>query len=138
MEIKKEKTEGKNGFIHADYTYAVIGASNNKGKYGHKVLMDLHEAGYEAIPINPNEKEIDGMKTYPTLSDYYKENSENKIEVVIFVVPAVVTEQVLHEVKELGIQKVWMQPGSESPKAVKFCQDNNISCVSNMCIMVIR
>lgn len=117
--------------ISKDYTYAIIGASNNTGKYGHRVLKDLKAAGFKVVPINPNEKEILGLKVYPTVADY-----QDKIDVAVFIVPPQVTEKVLKEVKEVGIDKVWMQPGADSEAAIKYCKDNNLDCVTEDCIMI--
>jgi uncharacterized protein len=91
--------------INKDFIYAVVGASNNEEKYGYKVFKDLLEGGYKVIPINPNEKEILETQVYPTLSA-----TKQKIDVVIFVTPPVVTEKVLEEVNTLAIKNVWMQP----------------------------
>ena len=111
--------------------YAIIGASKNKEKYGYKVLKDLKEKNLDVIPINPHEEEILGLKVYPQLRDY-----KGKIDTVIFVVPPNVTEKLLKDVKELKIKKVWMQPGSESEKAINFCKKNDINYVVNSCIMI--
>ncbi|MFA5358432.1 MAG: CoA-binding protein [Patescibacteria group bacterium] len=119
--------------IDKNYTYAIVGASANIEKYGHKVLIDLHTAGYKVIPINPKGGEIEGLQVYPSLSAV-----KEKIDVAIFVVPPTVTSEVLIEVKNLGIDKVWMQPGSESAEAIEFCKNNNINCVHDACIMVAR
>lgn len=119
--------------INKDFRYAVVGASNNEEKYGYKVFNDLIEGWYKVIAINPHEKEILGTKVYPTLSDYV-----GTIDVVIFVVPPKVTETVLEEVKMLWIKKVRMQPGSESPQAIEFCQKNGIACTHDACIMLTR
>jgi len=40
--------------------------------------------------------------------------------------------------KKLSIMKVWMQPGSESEKAIKFCEENNIDVVYGVCVMIER
>ena len=120
--------------INKNYIYAIIGASNNEEKYGNKILKDLLNKKFNLIPINPKEKEILGLKCYATLSEYYKENK--LIDVVIFVVPPNITEKKLFEVKKLNINKVWMQPGSESEKAINFCKENNIEIIYNSCIMV--
>ena len=136
MQREREKEEKK--LINPDYVYAIVGASNHREKYGYKVLIDFREGGYKVIPINPNAKEICGLKVYPTLSNYYDKNAGEKIDIVVFVVPAPVTEYVLKEVRKLGIAKVWLQPGSESPQAIKYCEDNKINCAHNMCIMVMR
>ncbi|MDA3839747.1 MAG: CoA-binding protein [Patescibacteria group bacterium] len=117
--------------IDKNFTYAIVGASNNKDKYGYKVLHDLIDAGYNTIPINPKETKILNLETYPSISDY-----EGVIDVVVFVVPPVVTEKVLEEALLLGISKVWMQPGSESEKAINFCNKHKISYIYNACIML--
>jgi len=119
--------------INKDFRYAVVGASNNEEKYGYKVFNDLIEGWYKVIAINPNEKEILWTKVYPTLSDYV-----GIIDVVIFVVPPQVTEKILEEVKTLGIKNVRMQPGAESPTAIKFCEENGIACTHDACIMIQR
>jgi len=119
--------------IDKDFFYAVVGASNNKEKYGYKVFKDVLDAGYKVIPINPTEKEILGKKVYPTLSQVKK-----KIDVVIFVTPPVVTEKVLSEVKELKIKNVWMQPWAQSDTAIEFCKKNKIECIHDACIMIQR
>jgi predicted CoA-binding protein len=59
-------------------------------------------------------------------------------DVVDTVVPPTVTEAIVKECKELGIARVWMQPGSESEKALNFCAENNIKVVHDMCVMVKR
>jgi predicted CoA-binding protein len=41
--------------------------------------------------------------------------------VVDVVVPPKVTEHTVETCQKLGITRVWMQPGSESEKAIKFC-----------------
>ena len=60
------------------------------------------------------------------------------MDVVDTVVPPHITEQIVKECKELGITKVWMQPGSESEKAIIFCKDNGIEVVYDDCIMAQR
>ena len=117
--------------INKNFTYAVVGASNNKEKYGHIVMKDLMDGGYRVVPINPKESEVLGLKVYASLGEY-KEN----IDVAVFVVPPAVTEKIVDEVVSLGIKNVWMQPGSESEKAIKKCEENRISYIQNACIMI--
>ena len=116
--------------INKNFFYAIIGASNNTEKYGYKVFKDLLDAKYKVIPINPNEKEILWIQVYPTLSTV-----KEKIDVVIFVTPPIVTEKILEEVKSLGITQVRMQPGAENNTAINFCKDNWIKCIHDACII---
>ena len=118
-------------FINKTHTYAIVGASNNPTKYGYKVLKNLRESGYTVIPINPKEDNIQGIKAYKTLKSY-----NSKINVVIFIVPPPVTEKVLEELNLLKIKKAWMQPGSESKKAISYCKIHNIDCIHDTCIML--
>lgn len=120
-------------FISKDFTYAIIGASNNQEKYGYKVTKDLKEAGYVVVPVNPKGGELFGLRTVTGLAAI-----DRHVDVVVFVVPPSVTVSVLHEVLALGITKVWMQPGSESQEAIAFCEQHGIDCVHDMCIMVQR
>ena len=47
-----------------------------------------------------------------------------------------ITEKILEEVKKLGIKKVWMQPGSESEKAIEYCEKNGIDLIHNACVII--
>jgi len=117
--------------LSKDDFFAVVGASSNKEKYGYKVLKDLKESGYKVIPINLREDKILGLKSYKSILDV-----NIKIKLVIFIVPSKVTEKILRDVKKLKINRVWMQPGSESDQAIKYCEKNNIEYVHNACIIV--
>lgn len=119
--------------INKNYIYAVIGASKDEEKYGFKVFRDLRDAGYKVVPINLQEKEILGVKAYKNILDV-----DMKIDVVIFVVPPQVSERVIRDVKEAGIENVWFQPGSDSENVIEYCKKNNIHYIYNSCIMIER
>jgi predicted CoA-binding protein len=111
--------------------FAVIGATDNTDKYGNRIFKNLTGRGYEVYPVNPNLKEIEGVKCYPTLSDI-----PVKVDVVDFVVPPSVTESILKECKKLGLDHIWLQPGSESNAAIAFCHDNKLKVVYGTCVML--
>lgn len=111
--------------------WAVVGASHDPAKYGNKIVRDLHDAGYVVYPVNPKGGTIEGIKVYPSLADL-----PEKPAVVDIVVPPAVTEKVVRQVKELGLTRVWMQPGSESEDAIRFCEENNIAVVHDACAMI--
>jgi uncharacterized protein len=112
---------------------AVVGASRDPEKYGYRVLMDLKKAGYEAYGVNPTVDDIEGVPCYPDLASL-----PHKPELVITVVPPKVTEKVVKEAKEAGLDHVWMQPGSESDEASSYCEDNGIEYMRDACIMIFR
>jgi predicted CoA-binding protein len=125
--------ESTKAFLTKKNVFAVVGASRDPRKYGYQVYKDLKNAGYQVYPVNPKAQEILGDKCYPSL-----ENLSIKPDVVDVVVPPKVTEQVVETCKKLGITKVWMQPGSESGDAIKFCEENGIQIVHGMCVMIER
>jgi predicted CoA-binding protein len=127
------KKELINKFLEKTNIFAVVGASRDPEKYGHQVYKDLKGAGYKVYPVNPNAKEILGDKCYPDLKDL-----PTKPDVVNIVVPPKVTEKTVKTCKILGITKVWMQPGSESENAIKFCHENDIDVMYGTCVMVER
>ena len=120
-------------FLDKHNVFAVVGASRDPQKYGHQVYRDLKSAGYKVYPVNPSAQEVLGDRCYPDLKEL-----PEKPDVVVTVAPPQVTEQVVRACKELGIRRVWMQPGSESEVAVKYCKENGLEVVYNMCIMVER
>lgn len=115
----------------AQKRFAVIGATDNPEKYGNNIFKNLTRRGYEVYPVNPNLKEIEGIKCYPSLADI-----PVKVDVVDFVVPPPVTEATLKECKKLGLDHIWLQPGSESDAAIAFCQDNNLKVVYGTCVII--
>ena len=115
----------------AQRRFAVIGATDKPKKYGNQVFKNLRNRGYEVYPVNPRLDELDGIKCYPSLTDI-----PVKVDVVDFVVPPKVTEQILKECKLLGLRRIWLQPGSESEAAIAFCRDNNLKVVHGVCVML--
>ena len=118
------------GFLEENNVFAVVGVSRNPDKYGYKVWKDLKKSGYEVYPINPKASKIEGEKCYSSLEDL-----PQKPDVVDIVVPPEITERIVKQCDKMNIKKVWMQPGSESAKAMEFCEDNGIKVLSNVCVM---
>ncbi|MEM7231020.1 MAG: CoA-binding protein [Planctomycetota bacterium] len=111
--------------------YAVVGASRNRHKYGNKCLRCYQQAGKEAIPINPQSDEIEGLKAYPSLSD------APKVRAISVITPPEVTAEVLREAAELGIRYAWLQPGAESSEAYAAVEDTDINLIAGgPCLLV--
>jgi predicted CoA-binding protein len=120
-------------FLRKENIFAVVGVSRDPAKYGHQVYKDLKAVGYTVYPVNPHIDEVLGDKCYHSLKELPK-----KPDVVDTVVPSHVTEEIVKDCKARGIDKVWMQPGSESKEAIEFCLQNNIKVVHDVCVMVKR
>jgi len=88
---------------------AVIGASSDRRKFGNRALRAFRQQGYTVIPINPNEQEVEGLKTYASVLDV-----PGAIDMASFYVHPEVGERVIDEVARKGIAEVWLNPGAES------------------------
>ena len=111
-------------------TFAVVGVSQNRQKYGHEVFEALLTKGYQVYPINPKYNEIDGQRCYPSLDELLE-----KPQVVVTVVPPPVTEKVVESCVRLGVETVWMPPGSWSEQAVETCEAQGIEEVHDVCLV---
>ena len=121
-----QKLEQKNVRI------ALVGASNNHHKFGNRIYLDLRSKGYDVVPVNPKDKQIEGDRAYASIG-----MMEELPNIVNFVVPPPIAMKVAQEAVELGIKHLWFQPGSESDKLETWLKGTNgIKYLINSCIMV--
>lgn len=92
---------------------AVIGASNDRRKYGNRALRAFARQGYRVIPVNPHERTIEGLPAVASVLDV-----REAIEMATFYVPPEIGLAVIEEVARKGIREVWLNPGSESDALV--------------------
>ncbi len=112
-------------------TLAVIGASRTGKKIGNTIYKTLREKGFKVFAIHPEADSIEGDRCYRTF-----DTLPEKVGGVVLCVPPVQSEKVLHQVHEAGIKQVWMQQGSESYAAIRFCEKNGINEVHGHCIIM--
>jgi uncharacterized protein len=112
--------------------FGVVGASVDRHKYGNKVLRNYLQQGKKVIPVNPREKEIEGIPCVASVGDLPPE-----VKSISVITPPSVTDQVVDLAIVKGIDNIWMQPGAESPAAVEKCRRNNINVIADgSCILV--
>jgi len=112
--------------------YAVAGASNDRAKYGNRVLRAYQSKGMKVYPVNPREPEIEGLKAYPDL----KSLPETPRGVSIITPPAV-TERIVAEAADAGARFVWMQPGAESKEAIRIARGRGLEVIADgSCFLV--
>ena len=80
---------------------AIIGASKSPFKWGSIVLRHMIGGGYKGkiYPVNPKEKEIQGLKTYPNVKEV-----PNEIDLAIIVTPAATVHPIFGECIEKGVK----------------------------------
>lgn len=94
-------------------TVAVVGASSNRAKFGNKALRAFQAQGYHVLPINPNEPEVEGIKTYASVLDV-----AGPIDMATVYVQPDVTLRLLDEFARKGISEIWVNPGAEDDEVM--------------------
>ena len=116
----------------AGQTYAVVGASSNREKYGTKVLRCYQQHGREVFAVHPREPLIEGATTVTELARLPK-----PVHGISIITPPAVTEQLVEEAAKLGVKRIWMQPGAESPKAIARAEELGLRVIANgPCLLV--
>ena len=89
-------------------TVAVVGASSDRRKFGNKALRAFQAEGYTVVPINPNEPEVEGIRTYGSVLDV-----PGAVDLATVYVQPEVTLRLLDEFARKKIPEIWVNPGAE-------------------------
>lgn len=112
--------------------FAVAGASKDRTKFGNKVLRCYLQHQMKVYPINPNEKNLEGIPCLKEVADLPAE-----VESLSIITPPFISEKIVEAAIKKGIKNIWMQPGAESRTAVQLCEDNGINVIAGgPCILV--
>jgi hypothetical protein len=99
--------------VNAPKIVAVIGASNDRRKFGNRAVRAFQQQGYVVVPINPHEDDVEGLKAYASVLKV-----PGAIDMASFYVPPDIGVQVIEEVAQKGITEVWLNPGADSEALV--------------------
>ncbi len=93
----------------------IIGASNDRSKYGNKAVRAFLRQGHDVFPVNPHEAVIEGLRVYRDVASV-----PGPIDRASFYVPPEVGLQVIELVAaRRDVGEVWLNPGAESPALVR-------------------
>ena len=105
-------------------TVAVVGASSDRSKFGNKAVRAFQAEGYRVIPINPNEREVEGLATYASVLDV-----PEPIEMATVYVQPAVTLGLLDEFERKQIPEIWINPGAENAAVIDEARRRNIRLI---------
>jgi len=112
-------------------TIAVVGLSSNPMRPSFGVTEYMQGAGYRIIPVNPNESEVLGEKSYARL-----EEVPEKIEIVDIFRRQEEVAAVVDSAIRVGAKVVWMQLGVENETAAEKARAAGLVVVEDACILV--
>ena len=105
-------------------TVAVLGASQDRRKYGNKAVRAYRECGLTVLPVNPRETIIEGLPVYPNLDAI-----PVPLDYVSLYLPPAVGLQTLPAIARKQPREVWLNPGSESDEFLEAAADLHLRTV---------
>ena len=106
-------------------TVAVVGASGDRRKFGNKALRAYQEAGYSVVAVNPHEREIEGVRTYPSVLDV-----PEAIDIATVYVQPDVALRLLSEFERKAIPEIWINPGAESDELLDEARRRQLNVIA--------
>jgi predicted CoA-binding protein len=93
----------------------VIGASQNRAKFGNKAVRAYLRQNHEVIPINPNEEVVEGLPCVATVGAV-----PGHVDRALFYVQPAIGLKIIDEIAERGdVSEVWLNPGAESGELIR-------------------
>lgn len=92
---------------------AIIGASNNRSKYGNKAVRAFRQRGYQVYPVHPQESTIEGLPAYRSILEV-----PVRPEIISVYVPPPVLLKLLPDIAAKGCDELWINPGAESDEVL--------------------
>lgn len=119
-------------FIAGEH-FAVAGASRHPHKYGNKVVRCLAQNHRKVSPINPHAGQIEGVPAFPTLAAI-----PELPDGLCVITPPEVTRSILRDAADLGLRRIWLQPGAEDPAVLELADHLGLSLISGgPCLLVV-
>jgi predicted CoA-binding protein len=119
---------------------AVVGVSDQRETGCNLAYRKFKETGYAVSAVNPRLTSFEGDPCYPDLKSI-----PEKPDAVFILTNPNVTEEVVQQCVDLGIQRVWMHclmgtkaglaasMTSVSPEAVRLCREHGIEVIPGSC-----
>jgi len=111
-------------------TIAVVGLSSKKFRASYGVAEYMQKAGYRIIPVNPNEAEVLGEKSYSRLEDI-----PEHVDIVDIFRRSEFVAPLVDTAIQIGASTVWMQEGVVDEDAAKKARAAGLAVVMDRCIL---
>ena len=110
----------------------VAGVSRTGRAPANAIFRRFRECGYDAVPLNPNASELEGVRCYPDLASV-----PGQVHAVLVATHPSVGPAIVREAAARGIRHVWFHrsfgEGSVSPEALEACREAGLSPIVGGC-----
>ena len=98
-------------------TVVIIGASNDRRKFGNKAVRAFLQQGCQVFPVNPKEAIIEGLPAFPSIAEV-----PVRPQMVSVYLPPEVLLRVLPAIAAKSCDELWLNPGTESDAVASECE----------------
>lgn len=109
-------------------TIAVVGLSSSPSRASHGVASYMKRNGYKVIAVNPNETEVFGEKSYPSLAQV-----PEKVDLVDVFRRSSEAGRAVDDAIGVGAKAVWLQEGVVDAAAAQRALDAGLKVVMDRC-----
>lgn len=126
--------DGIADILRATRRIAVIGASSNPWRPSYGVFETLVRAGYDCVPINPNETEVTGVAAFATLAAAVAATGPFDL-IDVFRRSDLCIEHA-REAVAAGASCLWLQLGVANWEAARIAHEAGLSVVMDRCTAI--
>jgi uncharacterized protein len=105
-------------------TVAIIGASNDRHKFGNKAVRAFLRRGYEVFPVNPHEPTIEGLPAFKSARDL-----PIRPQMVSVYLRPEILQTVLPDIAARGCDELWLNPGTESDTVIATAEKLGLNVI---------
>jgi predicted CoA-binding protein len=116
--------------LRVSRTIAVVGLSHKKFRPSYGVAEYMQREGYRIIPVNPNENEVLGEKSYARLEDV-----PEHIDIVDIFRRSEFVAPIVESAIRVGAKAVWMQEDVADDDAAQKARNAGLFVVMDRCIL---
>ncbi|MBL8729857.1 MAG: CoA-binding protein [Planctomycetes bacterium] len=112
--------------------FAVVGASDDRDKYGNKVLRCYQQHGLPVVGVHPRRTEVEGAPCYAALTAV-----PGPPRAVSIVAPPAAAPRIVADAIAAGCKHLWFQPGAEQADAIAAARQAGLEVIADgPCVLV--
>lgn len=112
----------------------MIGASSDPSRPSHGVFATLVRHGFDCVPINPNEREVQGVPAFASLAEAVA--ATGPFDLIDVFRRSELCVPHAHEAVAAGATCLWLQLGVVNWEAARIAHDAGLDVVMDRCTAI--
>ena len=112
----------------------IVGASPDRYRPSHSVMRYLQTKGYECVPVNPNARDVLGIRAFGTLEEAVA--ASGPFDIVDVFRRSELTVPIAEAAVATGCRSLWLQLGVVNWEAARIAHEAGLSVVMDRCTAI--